>query len=120
MFSKAAVTLAFYRQHVILSIDDVEIIRKIRWYRVAFDSVQGIFYELTNSFVRRKAIFCASSGFKSSFFGSKNAGSVHSRLVILVVWAAAPTVPKEVLTKLKAPSTLLTESLSELFFNRSF
>lgn len=62
----------------------------------------------------KRAIACGSSGFGIHFFTTKKEKGMHLGFAVRSGWADASTLPKMVLTQLKAPPSFPTESLSEL------
>lgn len=111
----AFVAPANLQTYASLSTKDVETSRRINCYCSAFDSLRGIFTELSSNVVAKKAIGSASSGFRVYRFCAKKAELMDRDFETLRGWANASTFPKEVLTHLNAPFTFLTESFLEHF-----
>lgn len=106
---------ARYRAFVSHLIKGVKSLQHVGWYRASFDSVRCIFSELSSSSVVKNAVACTRSGFGMSFFCPKTAEIIHHSFEVLPDRADVSALPMNVLTPLKAPSTLSTESYIKLF-----
>lgn len=115
MFSLDAMIPVRHLVYVLLSVENVEILRRICWCRAALDSVAGTLHNSSRSSVPRKAIACASSGFGPSFFSSKEAKIMHRGFTGLPGMTDASAHPTKLFTQLKAPATFPTESFSKQF-----
>lgn len=114
-FQQTTLIPAHLRAYLFLTIEDVELVERIEWYRVAFDSVRDIFDELSSSSMAIKAIACTSYGLDWPFFSAKNAEIMQCDFTFLLDWADASVLLKMTLMRLNVPSTFPTKSLFELF-----
>lgn len=94
---------------------NVKSLRRIGCYCATCNSVLSILPDFHSSFVAKRAIRFASSGFILPFFNFKKVKFIHCCVADLPIWIAAITFPMKVFAKLKASSTLHNEGLSKLF-----
>lgn len=66
-FLQVAMIATHNSADVLLSIAVVESLRRIVFYRASFDSMRGIFPELSSSIMTKKAIACEICGFDMFF-----------------------------------------------------
>lgn len=96
---------SLHRSYVFLSAEDVEMLRRIGWYRGAVDTVRGIFPELSSSFVAKIAIARASSVCGIVFFCAKKVDLMHRGFAVLPGWEDTFALSKKVLTQHMPPPT---------------
>lgn len=104
-FLQAAGIPVLQRAYVLLSMEDLETIRRAVWYRASFYSAWGVFPKLSRSSVAKKNTACVSRAVGMSFFSAEKTNIVHHVFAVLSCWTYASALPLTVFMQLKAPSS---------------
>lgn len=104
-----------HRANAFLPTEDFNSLRRMCWYCASIDCLWRIFPELSNSFVAKMAIACASRDFGMFLFSSKKAEIMNRGFAVLPCSADASALSLKVLTLLKAPFIFLQKVLKSCF-----
>lgn len=112
---QAAVIPTHRRAYIFLSVGGVQLLRRIVWYSATYDLRLGLFHYSQISSVSKRAILCMKGAIGNLFYFSKNKEIMHIGFRSLEGWPDASALSKDVVTDLRAPSTIPKEIPLDMF-----